>query len=118
MNSRTGSWLQYRASANILGATTLSHATIPVLYGYEFLLTLPDEVSEIWSSKWSLPKVAYLMSRYGGLAYWAFYSTAELIVSNSVSVRIGFFFHDLSFLIYLMTTTDVRYSRQYESALR
>ena len=40
------------------------------LYVYECLLTLPNEISGIWSKRWTLPKVAYIMSRYGGLLSW------------------------------------------------
>lgn len=43
---------------------------LPVLYVYDFILTLPLEVSEIWSSKFSGATLAYLLNRYGTL--WFF----------------------------------------------
>ena len=57
-----------------------------VLYCYDFVITLPDEISEIWPTKWSLTKATFLLSRYGTLVYWILGAIVDLLVTNSNTV--------------------------------
>ena len=56
---------------------------LPVVYFYDCLLTFPEEVSEIWPSRWSLTKIAYLTSRYSGLAYFVLNVISNFLVTDS-----------------------------------
>ena len=59
----------------------------PVLYVFDFLLTLPEEVSEIWPTKWSLPKAAFFLSRYGGLALFLLDAVTSIMAIDSALVK-------------------------------
>ena len=45
-------------------AWDVSAYCLPALWLYDFLLTLPTEVSSIWKSKFSGVTVAYVLNRY------------------------------------------------------
>ena len=79
----------------------------PVLYFYDCLLTTPKEVSEIWPSKWSLTKVAYLTNRYGAMAFWILGLVAYLLVTDSVKVRFLLFIFVLWFMVYVANRREI-----------
>ena len=40
-----------------------------VLYIYDYLLTLPSEVSVMWSARFSIPKLLFFTNRYAYLLF-------------------------------------------------
>ncbi len=36
------------------------------MFAYEILITLDQEFPLVWGKTWTLPKVLYILSRYGG----------------------------------------------------
>jgi len=59
------------------------------LYIYDFILTLPLEISEIWSSRFSGATLAYLLNRYGLLGYVIFHAIASYAPISDVSTCSG-----------------------------
>lgn len=72
---------------------------LPVLYVYDFILTLPLEVSEIWSSKFSGATLAYLLNRYGTLWFFVINVLASLAPISDVSVRTPYFLLEYIYLL-------------------
>ena len=87
--SQFANWVLVAAS----GEFSFCHIPVPqafkllipflVLYFYDFLLTFSDEVSEIWPSKWSLTKAAWLLSRYGGMGIFVLDIVTAFAVTDS-----------------------------------
>ncbi|KZO90330.1 hypothetical protein CALVIDRAFT_569189 [Calocera viscosa TUFC12733] len=57
-------WLTSDVLANLQGRWASS-----ALFLYEILITTDQEVELVWRGNWTLPKVLYLLSRYGGLSF-------------------------------------------------
>ncbi|EJT99799.1 hypothetical protein DACRYDRAFT_117453 [Dacryopinax primogenitus] len=54
-------WLDADIVANLQGRWASS-----AVFCYEILITLDSEVELVWAKSWTLPKVLYVISRYGG----------------------------------------------------
>ena len=63
-------------------------SSLLALYFYECLLTFPEEVSEIWPSKWSLTKMVYLSSRYGGMVAFVLEIIGVRLITDSARVSL------------------------------
>ncbi len=60
-----------------------------VLYIYDYILTLPVEISQIWPSKFTGAKAAYILSRYGFLIYISLSAIAAYSPITNISVRLS-----------------------------
>jgi len=47
--------------------TIISRFAATSLFLYDIILTIDDEITYVWSAKWTLPKVLYLWVRYPGI---------------------------------------------------
>jgi len=57
--------------------TILSSREIPDRQVYDWLTLLDREVEHIWRSKWSIPKILFIVSRYGAFIDMPIYITSE-----------------------------------------
>lgn len=60
-----------------------------VLYIYDYILTLPVEISQIWSSKFTGAKAAFVLCRYGFLIYISLSAIAAYSPITCISVRLS-----------------------------
>jgi len=51
---------------------------------YDWLILLDREVEHVWRSEWSIPKVLFIIARYGALLDTPIFTTSE---SGSIIVR-------------------------------
>ena len=82
-------WIFVAVTGECRMSPYLYFSSLLALYVYDCLLTLPEEVSEIWPSKWSLTKMAYLSSRYGGMVAFFLETVGGLLVTDSVRVSLS-----------------------------
>lgn len=74
------------------------------LYIYDYALTFPLEISEIWRTpRFSAATLAYLLNRYGFLLYWCLYVVVTVTVTTSVPVLYPYVNLQLAALIYLVS---------------
>jgi len=64
--------------------TTLLSRSIAAHQVYDWLTLLDREVEHIWRSKWSIPKILFIISRYGVFLDMSIFITGE---SDSVHCR-------------------------------
>ncbi len=57
---------------------------------YEYFLTLPLEMSEIWNSRFSAAKLFYLLNRYGAIANFFLNCILDSLQTESELVRLFF----------------------------
>ncbi|KAI5119017.1 hypothetical protein M0805_001876 [Coniferiporia weirii] len=68
--------------ANLLAVRYLTFAGFTVLI-YDIFLTIADEASIVWTSgRWTVPKAAYVVNRYGSVILSMFYLSFLLPVTN------------------------------------
>lgn len=60
-----------------------------VLYIYDFILTLPVEISQIWPSRFSGTKAVFLLCRYSALIYWCFDAITGYSPISNISTCAG-----------------------------
>lgn len=58
-----------------------------MLVVYDYILTVPLEVSEIWSSRFTAAKLFFLLNRYGIIAYFCLYCVLNTLQTQSILVR-------------------------------
>ncbi len=63
-----------------------------VLLAYDCFLTLPLEISEIWSSRFTAAKLFYFFNRYGNMAYFCINCTLWTLQTENLQVSSFFFF--------------------------
>lgn len=54
-----------------------------VLLIYDYFLTLPLEISQIWSSRFTAAKLFYLLNRYGSIAFFVLNSLLWIVQTKS-----------------------------------
>jgi len=57
--------------------TIFSSREIPDHQVYDWLTALDREVEHIWRSKWSIPKILFIVSRYGAFIDMPIFVTSE-----------------------------------------
>jgi len=57
--------------------TIISYREIPDHQVYDWLTVLDREVEHIWRSKWSIPKILFIVSRYGIFIDILVFTTSE-----------------------------------------
>ncbi|EEB92503.1 hypothetical protein MPER_08975 [Moniliophthora perniciosa FA553] len=60
-------------------------AAVATLVIYDYIITLPDEIDLIWSARWNLTKVLYLLQRY-----MPFVDTVALVLHNDFTPGLGY----------------------------
>ncbi|KZO90331.1 hypothetical protein CALVIDRAFT_409216 [Calocera viscosa TUFC12733] len=81
--SDPSNWLDADILANLQGRWASSG-----MFLYEILITLDAEVELVWRKSWSLPKVLYILSRYGGFGLSLLVTIVSSINENNGVCRI------------------------------
>lgn len=94
-------WLTTDVLANIQGRWASS-----AMFLYEILITMDQEVEYVWTGKWTLPKVLYLLSRYGGLAFNFFVAIVTQTDHNNAFCDV---FNPLQYFlfVFISSTSDL-----------
>ncbi|ESK97700.1 hypothetical protein Moror_17407 [Moniliophthora roreri MCA 2997] len=71
-----------QALGNVFGHET---AAVAALVAYDYIITLPDEIELVWSARWNLTKVLYLLQRY-----MPFVDTVALVLHNDFTPGLGY----------------------------
>lgn len=58
---------------------------------YDYFLTLPLEISEIWKSQFTVAKLFYFLNRYGSIAYYCLNCLLVTFQTESISVSSSIF---------------------------
>jgi len=75
---------------------------------WDILITLDQEVTYIWSSRWTVPKVLYLAARYCGLFTTIFNTVVPMLPNLSVSFCSAWsWFVSFSAVIFFTTTVNL-----------
>ncbi|KZT51478.1 hypothetical protein CALCODRAFT_512658 [Calocera cornea HHB12733] len=76
-------WLDADVVANLQGRWGSS-----AMFLYEIIITLDSEVELVWRKSWTLPKILYLLSRYGGFGLSLLVTVVSSINENNGFCRI------------------------------
>ncbi|KAI3600350.1 hypothetical protein WG66_001805 [Moniliophthora roreri] len=75
----------HETSARRFQAATYSDTAVAALVAYDYIITLPDEIELVWSARWNLTKVLYLLQRY-----MPFVDTVALVLHNDFTPGLGY----------------------------
>jgi len=91
-------WLTTDVLANIQGRWASS-----AMFLYDILITMDQEVDLVWTGKWSTPKLLYLISRYGGVAFNFFVAIVTQTDHNNAFCDV---FNSMQYFLFVTITSS------------